>query len=228
MHVGDIYSISAPRNLFPLDRDAAHSVLIAGGIGITPMISMAFELGARQQPFDLYYAFRSADERIPLGELENLASVHFHDDMASGSLLDIPRIVDAGTANSHFYCCGPKGMLTAFESSTASLDAGRAHVEYFSPKDTPSPEPGFTVELALTGREFFVPPGMSILDVLRDAGVDVSSSCEEGICGACETQVIEGDPLHRDSILTKAEQSMGKKMMICCSGCKGDRLVLHL
>ena len=119
-------------------------------------------------------------------------------------------------------------MLKAFEAATADWPRARIHVEYFTPKQAADKKGGFVVELARSGQEFVIPEGKSILQVLLDAGVDVDYSCELGICGACEQRVISGTPEHRDAILTEEEQASNTKVMICCAGCKSERLVLDL
>src|SRR4029077_16806975 len=124
--------------------------------------------------------------------------------------------------------CGPVPMMSAFEVATADWPRAQVHVEYFNPRQEPERKGGFTVELARSGQEFFIPEGRSILDVLLDEGVDVDYSCEIGICGAREQRVISGEREHRDSILTEEEQAENKRVMICCAGCKSERLVLDL
>ena len=121
-------------------------------------------------------------------------------------------------------------MLNAFEAVTKDWPSEQVHVEYFTPKQEPAKakKGGFTVELARSGKEFFIPEGQTILDILLDDGIDLESSCENGICGACEQQVLAGIPAHCDSILTEEEQAENKRVMICCAGCKSDRLVLDL
>jgi len=119
-------------------------------------------------------------------------------------------------------------MLKAFEAATADWPRAQIHVEYFTPKQEADKKGGFVVELARSGQEFVIPEGKSILQVLLDAGVDVDYSCELGICGACEQRVISGVPEHHDAILTEEEQASNTKVMICCAGCKSERLVLDL
>jgi tetrachlorobenzoquinone reductase len=143
-------------------------------------------------------------------------------------LLNLAGVVAQAPQGSHFYCCGPTPMLEAFRAATAAIPAERIHFEYFSPKEEASKSGGFTVKLARSGQEFLVPPGKSILETLRDAGLSHDSSCEEGICGVCETAVISGIPDHRDAVLSDQEHAANKSMMICCSGCKTDLLVLDL
>lgn len=119
-------------------------------------------------------------------------------------------------------------MLEAFEQATKDLVRNRVHVEYFTAKEPPAVEGGFKVVLAKSGRELMVPLGKTILDTLRDTGLDIPYSCTEGVCGTCETKVLEGVPDHRDLILTEEERASNKTMMVCCSGSKGEKLVLDL
>jgi ferredoxin-NADP reductase len=233
MKVGDEIKISAPRNNFPLIENAEHVVLFAGGIGITPLWCMAQELAAKGRSWKLYYACRSRDDMAFAGELETMEEKfrHLHfDDQAGGKVLDLAAAVAATPANAHLYCCGPNPMLKAFEAATASRPRNLVHVEYFTPKDEAAATPtgGFWVELARSGEEYFIPEGKKVLEVLFEAGVDVDYSCELGICGACETRVISGIPEHHDSVLSEEEQASNEKVMICCCGCKSERLVLDM
>src|SRR5580698_255946 len=233
MKVGDEIKISAPRNNFPLVENAEHIVLVAGGIGITPIWCMAQQLIALKRPWKLYYSCRSRDEMAFLEALQKLApeSVHLHfDDEAGGKFLDLAAAVTAAPESAHLYCCGPTPMLKAFEAATASRPRHQVHIEYFTAKDEPEAGTlgGFWVELAKSGEEYFIPPGKKILEVLFDAGVDVDYSCELGICGECVTRVISGIPEHRDSVLSEEEQAANDKVMICCCGCKTERLVLDM
>jgi tetrachlorobenzoquinone reductase len=136
--------------------------------------------------------------------------------------------VQRAAPDTHLYCCGPIPMLAAFEQAAASRPSEYVHVEYFSAKEPPSAGGGFTVVLSRSGLSVVVPEGKTILDTLLDSGVDVPYSCQEGICGTCETKVIEGTPDHRDLVLSKEEQGSNNVMMICCSGSKGEKLVLDL
>ncbi|MGD9951988.1 MAG: 2Fe-2S iron-sulfur cluster-binding protein [Burkholderiales bacterium] len=229
LRAGDVLEVSVPRNNFPLDELAPHSIFIAGGIGITPMLSMIERLGELDRSWELVYCTRTR-EGTPFREaLAAKAGVSFNfDEEPGGRMLDIPALIASAPADAHFYCCGPTPMLDAFEAATLDLPRERVHVEYFSAKEAPAVEGGFTVVLAKSGRELPVAPGKTILDTLRDAGLDMRFSCTEGVCGTCETRVIEGVPDHRDRILTDAERAANRKMMICCSGSKSDRLVLDL
>ena len=234
MKVGDQIKISAPRNNFPLVENAPHVVLFAGGIGITPIWCMAQELAARGRSWKIHYACRSQADMAFLSDLKKLDAkfVHLHfDDEAGGKVMDLAAAVGEAPADAHFYCCGPNPMLKAFEAAAASRPKANVHVEYFTPKEDAAAADGlggFWVELAKSGEEYFIPPGKKVLEVLFDAGVDVDYSCELGICGACETKVISGIPVHHDSVLSEEEQASNEKVMICCCGCKTERLVLDM
>ena len=229
--IGDRLSITPPRNNFPLNEAAPYSVLIAGGIGITPIYSMLTRLSALGHDWELHYACQTRGDAVFLSELEKRPNVHLHfDDESEGQYLNVSRIVAEAPPECHLYCCGPTPMMMAFEKAAASAKypADAVHVEYFKSKFEPALRGGFTVKLARDGRKYFVPPGKSILDVLRDAGMNVVSSCEVGVCGSCETTVLEGIPDHRDEVLLEHERLKNKSMMICCSGAKSDILVLDL
>jgi tetrachlorobenzoquinone reductase len=229
LRVGAKIKVHPPRNHFPLAENAEHTVLIAGGIGITPIWCMVQKLAALGRPWQLYYSCRSRADTAFLAELQKYEQVHFHfDDEQGGALLDIAGIVATAPKDAHLYCCGPLPMLKAFEAATASWPRQRIHVEYFTPKHQAAATGGFMVELARSGQEFFIPEGKKILEVLLENGIDADYSCELGICGACETRVISGIPDHRDSILSDEEQAANTKVMICCAGCKSERLVLDL
>ena len=232
MKVGDQIKISAPRNTFPLVADAEHVVLFAGGIGITPIWCMAQELAALGRSYKLYYACRSRADMAFVEELEKLDPKvrHLHFDDTAGGVLDMAAAIAETPAGAHIYCCGPNPMLKAFEAAAASRPRSNIHVEYFTPKDDGATAHigGFWVELARSGEEYFIPEGKKVLEVLFEAGVDVDYSCELGICGACETRVISGIPEHHDSVLSEEEQASNAKVMICCCGCKSERLVLDM
>jgi tetrachlorobenzoquinone reductase len=231
MRLGQEIKISAPRNNFPLAESAEHVVLIAGGIGITPIWCMAQELIAQNRSWKLYYSCRAREEMAFVATLKTLDPdrVHLHlDDEANGKFLDLQSAVATAPENAHFYCCGPKPMLTAFEAAAAGRPHNHVHVEYFTAKEEAAAVGGFWVELARSGEEYYVPEGKKVLEVLFEAGVDVDYSCELGICGACETRVISGIPEHHDSVLSEEEQAANDRVMICCCGCKSERLVLDI
>jgi len=229
IRVGTVVKIGGPRNNFPLNESAPHSVLIAGGIGVTPMFAMMNRLESLGASWELYFAVRKRSE-VAMPDL--LAAygdkIHLHIDEDAGSFIDLAKIVANAPRSSHLYCCGPGPMLESFDAATKSWPYGEAHVEHFSSLAPVASEGGFTVELAKSGITIAVGEGETILEAVRAAGVDVPSSCEQGVCGACETRVLSGVPDHRDMILSPQEQEANDTMMICCSGCKSDHLVLDI
>ncbi len=229
LRVGNRVKISHPRNNFPLAKAAAHSVLIAGGIGITPIWAMGQDLQRHGQSWELHYSCRSKLDMAFLEHFQNLPCARLHfDEEDDARLLDLNAIVSSAPNDAHLYCCGPLPMLNAFEAATINVPSERVHVEYFTPGEAPNLQGGFVVQLARSGRQFAIPAGKSILDVLREAGIDAASSCQEGICGTCETAVLSGVPDHRDGVLSDSERAANRTMMICCSGAKSDRLVLDI
>jgi len=229
---GDRLTISAPRNNFPLVRDARSLAFIAGGIGITPILSMVRHLGPSAGNWKLLYCTRSRSRAAFLDELNGMAidaSLHTHfDDEVVEVFADIDAFVGSAPADTHFYCCGPKPMLDAFGRATSRISPDRVHIERFNSDEPPSLEGGFQVELQQSGLTVFVEPGKSVLNALLDAGVDVPFSCMEGTCGTCETRVLSGTPDHRDGFLTEDERATNQTMMICCSGSKSSLLTLDL
>jgi ferredoxin-NADP reductase len=231
---GDIITMSHPRNNFALHEGAEHSVLIAGGIGITPLLSMVRRLETLERRWQLFYAARTRSAAAFLDELNALRpNVHLNlhvdfDDERSGRMFDLSAIVKTAPAQAHLYCCGPLPMLVAFEAATADRPADHVHVEYFQAREAPAIEGGFEVRLARSNRTIAVEAGKTILDALLDAGIAVNYACTEGVCGTCETRVLEGMPDHRDRFLSKEEQATSKTVMICCSGAKSRTLVLDL
>jgi len=227
LRVGQLLQIGAPRNSFPLNDGARHTVLIAGGIGVTAIWAMAQHLERLGRSYEMHYACRTRADAAFLDEIERLGPARIHvDGDCSGQPLDVRAIVAHAPADAHFYCCGPLPMLDAFEAATAAVPPEQVHVEYFAPKQMAALDGGYVVQLQRTGQEFAVPQGKTILQVLREAGVSAPYSCEEGICGACQVNVVSGVPDHRDSVLSASEQQSGKTMLICCSGSKTERLVI--
>jgi len=234
IRAGDLITISHPRNNFALCEDAAQSVLIAGGIGITPLLSMVRRLEQLGRPWELFYAARSRLAAAFLDELGALTpNVHLNlhvdvDDERSGRVFDLAGIVAKAPASAHLYCCGPLPMLEAFERETTDRAGDHVHVEYFQAKEAPAIEGAFEVKLARSNRTIPVEAGKTILDALLDAGVAVNYACAEGVCGTCETRVLQGTPDHRDRFLSKDEQAASETIMICCSGSRSRTLVLDL
>lgn len=241
VRVGDYLEIGAPRNHFPLvDRDAEY-VLVAGGIGITPLLPMVRELNARQRNWRLVYGGRSMESMAFLQNLGEFPSdrVTFVDESEKGRI-DVASIISAVRPGALVYCCGPTGLIKAVQTECAAREdvelrtetfgwpqAGQDHLPEDEHTDVQNDAP-FTVELKRTGTCFTIEPGESVLDRVLEAVPDYTYSCEEGYCGSCETRVLEGVPVHRDTVLTPEMRESGKTMMICVSGCASQRLVLDI
>jgi vanillate O-demethylase ferredoxin subunit len=225
--VGDRFRVGDPRNLFGLEETAAHSVLIAGGIGIAPMLPMIARLDALGASWELHYAWRTGEVPFERDLRCHAGKVTLAIRDAPGyRRLEIQRLVAEARTGSTFYCCGPEAMLESFQRATAALPEDRVHVEHFAAAGPVATNGGYIVVLARSGQEIAVAPGQTILEALLDHGVDAPHSCQQGICGACETGVVSGVPDHRDGILSSSERAANKTMMICCSGSAGPRLVL--
>ena len=231
---GAVLTVGFPDNNFPLNEHGARSCLIAGGIGVTPIWSMIQRLNELGRPWKLYYCARSARNAAFLDEIRASSdapgrSLHLHlDDVSGGGFLDVQRIVREADPATHFYCCGPLGLMEAFEGATRAVPKDRVHVEYFANANKPATTGGFTVELVRSKTELVIPAGSTILEALLHAGIAAPHSCKEGVCATCETRVISGTPDHRDHVLSEAERASNTTMMICCSGARTERLVLDL
>jgi ferredoxin-NADP reductase len=226
--VGDVLPVGRPRNNFPLDASPRY-LFIGGGIGITPLVPMMAAAEAAGAEWSLLYGGRTRASMAFLDELEDDRRVTVVPQDTMG-LLDLGTALGEPHPETLVYCCGPEPLLQAVEAAAAHWPPGALHVERFKARgDLPDDEGhAFAVVLKRSGLTVEVAPGETILDAVAAAGVPVPSSCREGTCGTCETVVLDGEPEHRDSILTPAEQAAGDCMMICCSRCRGDRLVLDL
>jgi vanillate O-demethylase ferredoxin subunit len=231
VRVGSVLKIGLPRNNFPLVEDATASVFIAGGIGITPMLCMIDRLQALGGNWRLHYAVRVRAEALlhaALARPDDRAHLHV-DREQNDRVMDVAAIVDTAPPDAHLYCCGPAPMLAAFEAACASRPHERVHLERFSAADNLAATGGaYTVELTRSKRSIAVAPGQTLLQALQAAGVKVKVSCEQGICGTCETRVLAGTPDHRDTILSDEEKASHETMMVCCSGSLSPTLVLDL
>lgn len=231
---GQVIEISEPRNNFALVEDAPHVVLVAGGIGVTPLWCMVQRLESLGRSWQLHYSARNRRKCAYLRQVEALGQAHpgrvqlRFDDENGGVPMDLAALIRTIPVEAHVYCCGPVPMLKAFEQATATRAPQTVHVEYFSAKNAAAVDGGYQVVLARSGVSFAITPGRTILEVLLEGGIDVPHSCTQGVCGACETRVIEGTPDHRDAVLSPQEIAAGKTMMICCSGAKTPTLVLEL
>ncbi len=234
LRVGTRLTIGVPRNNFPLHEDASHSVLIAGGIGVTPILGMGRRLQALGKSFEVMYFARSRQHAAFIEDIEALgAPVTWHFDDEQGGPPDLHALLGrhAPSASAHFYACGPAVMLDNFEQTCAALGHLNAHIERFAAVHVAASadaQKSYTVELRRSGKTFEVTPDTSLHQRLLAIQADVPFSCEEGVCGSCETRVLEGEVDHRDSVLSAAERATNKVMMVCVSGCKSPRLVLDL
>ncbi|HVX74867.1 MAG TPA: PDR/VanB family oxidoreductase [Bradyrhizobium sp.] len=231
LRVGTLLQIGTPRNLFPLIENAEKSVFVAGGIGISPIFSMIHRLAALGRSWELYYALRRREDAALFGDLPTSGTVHLHVSTERfGERLDVAAVVQNADPQAELYCCGPNAMIDDFVGATKACGRlpERVHVEYFSGAGPTEASGSFSVELARSGRVIAVAAGVSIVEALREAGIETMVSCEKGVCGACETRVLRGTPDHRDLILTEEERSEGQLMMICCSRAKSEMLVLDL
>jgi tetrachlorobenzoquinone reductase len=234
LRVGLKLQISAPRNNFPLHEDATHSVLVAGGIGVTPVLCMARRLQELGKSFEFVYLARSCKNAAFITDIEALGvPVTWHFDDEQGGPPNLTALLGrrAVNASEHYYACGPAVMLDNFEKTCATLGHTQAHIERFSAVEVAAAtdaKASYTVELRSSGKTFEVTPDTDLHKQLIASGVFIPFSCEEGICGSCETRVIEGDVDHRDSVLTAVERAANTVMMVCVSGCKSRRLVLDL
>lgn len=235
VHEGDLLTISVPRNHFPLAPQAASHLLLAGGIGITPLLCMAEHLAATGGDFELHACTRSKArtafaERI--GRSAFAARVHWHFDDGDGAPpIDIAAVLGSPGAGRHLYVCGPQGFMDAVlrQARAHGWPADHLHHEFFAaaPVDANGNRP-FEVRLAGSGRVIAVPADRSVVQALADAGVNLPTSCEQGVCGTCLTRVIDGEPEHRDQYLTPEEQAANDQFLPCCSRSQSARLVLDL
>lgn len=233
LRVGAVLPISAPRNNFALQPASEKQVLVAGGIGVTPLLAMLRQLVVQDGQVDFIYCARARQQAAFLQEIEALAGerirlvCHFDDEQGAPPALQ--RLLAGYAPQTHFYCCGPTPMLDAFEKVCEGLGYANAHIERFAAVTAvPAATAAYSVELRRSGRTVPVLPGQSVLDALLAAGLNPDHSCREGVCGACETRVLCGEVAHHDGILTKAERAANKSMMICVSHAKGQTLTLDL
>lgn len=230
LQVGDLVPVSPPRNDFPL-ISADRYLFLAGGIGITaimPMIARAVEYGIEWR---LHYGGRDRPSMVFLDELEARygSLVRAYVDGVQGPL-PVEQILQDATAGTAIYGCGPTAMVDALEAIHDTARGTSLHVERFCGRGASlvPPPVGYEVVAARAGMAVTVPPGCSLLQALQSAGIGMPSSCQEGICGTCETRVLEGVPDHRDSFLTDEERSSNQTMLVCVSGCLSRRLVLDI
>ncbi len=232
---GDRLQISEPRNLFPLAEYSERSLLLAGGIGVTPILCMARTLAGAGEEFDMHYCARSRShmafmQEIAQSNFADRVQLHF-DDEAPEQHFDADKVLADPAPGTHLYVCGPAGFLDHVLAKAAAhgWPAAQVHREYFtaSPTDHADDE-SFEVEIRSSGQVLSIPPDRSVLQVLEEAGIFIPVSCEEGVCGTCMTRVLAGEPDHRDLFMTEQEHALNDQFTPCCSRAKSGRLVLDL
>ena len=224
--------VSAPKNLFPL-ADAQHSVLVGGGIGITPLITMAYQLLEQDASFELHYCGASANscafvDEIRQGSLAPYTTFHFKAEGASHREFFDQAIRDI-ELNSHIYTCGPNGFMDWIINLAQSrgFAADHVHKEYFQVEIETSGD-AFEVVAQQSGKVIQVAAEETILQALAREGIKIDLSCEQGVCGTCMCDVIEGEPDHRDVYFTDEEKASNEQILVCCSRSKSPRLVLDI
>lgn len=232
-NIGSQIKVSQPRNLFRLNACAARSILIAGGIGITPILSMAQHLSDASAEFELHYCARNRSRMAFYDSICNssfFSKAHFHFDGRELTRFDLQRSLRARGEGDHLYVCGPVGLVEEVFATAEGLGWAKTqlHRELFvtsaSPREDCDQE--FEVQIARTGNRYLVPSGRTVMEVLEANGVHIRKSCEQGICGACLTRVLEGVPDHRDNFMTEAEHEANEHFTPCCSRAKSAVLVI--
>lgn len=234
VNVGDIVQISAPKNHFPL-APASRYLLLAGGIGVTPILCMAERLANGDADFTMHYCTRSRSrtafrQRILESSFAGRVQFH-HDDDADVEKFDIGAVLRAATPTTHLYVCGPAGFIDAVTSAAKAhgWTGDRVHLEYFgAAPQKDSADGSFEVRIASTGQVIGVPAGVSVTQALETHGIAIPTSCEQGVCGTCVTRVLEGKPEHRDHYLTDEEHAANDQFTPCCSRAKTPSLLLDL
>lgn len=235
LSAGDRISISEPRNLFPLEHDAKRYLLIAGGIGITPILCMAQRLHTLGRAFELHYCTRTPEDtafRQRILQSAFAGQVHFHHSRhGRGGRMDADAVLAGAAADTHLYVCGPNPFMEHLLERARARGWGehRLHREYFA-ADTAShaDNVAFEIQLASSGRILEVPADRSALEVLLEHDIDIPFACEEGICGTCATRVLAGEPEHRDLFMTPEEHAANEEFAPCCSRARSQRLVLDI
>jgi vanillate monooxygenase ferredoxin subunit len=232
---GDTLQISPPKNHFALAHEARRHLLLAGGIGVTPILCMAERLSRTGATFEMHYCSRSPartafQERIVASAFADRVRFHF-DDGELAQKIDLAALLGSPRDGEHVYVCGPQGFMDAVLSTAraAGWPEAQLHYEFFGAQVAPSgAETGFEVQLASSGRIVVVPADRTVVQALAEAGVVVPTSCEQGVCGTCLTRVLAGECDHKDLYLTPEEQDAQDQFLPCCSRAKSPRLVLDL
>ncbi|MES3015366.1 MAG: PDR/VanB family oxidoreductase [Pseudomonadota bacterium] len=233
--VGSLLRISAPRNHFALEPSATHSILLAGGIGVTPVLAMAEYLTAADVSFEMHYCTRSAARtvfaaRLAAAPYAGRVQIH-HDDGPATQKFDAERVLATPQPGTHLYVCGPKGYMDHVLGTARRLGWAEAaiHFEYFAGAVIDHSADGpFEIVLARSGRVIPVAAGETVISALAAQGVEVPVSCEQGVCGTCILHVTGGTPDHRDMYFSAAEHAANNQFTPCCSRAKTPRLVIDL
>lgn len=232
LHPGDRIQVAEPRNEFELSERARSFIFVAGGIGITPILSMMRHLTSTAGPrFKLYYLTRNPQMTAFLEELTNsewrsqVVVHHDHGDLTNA--FDFWPVFEKPGSGTHVYCCGPRPLMDCVRDMTGHWPQGSVHFESFGVDQSLAAEnKPFKVKLAKSGQTFEIPRDRSILEILRDNGIRAPSSCESGTCGSCRTNLCSGHAEHRDMVLTEDEKT--SQIMICVSRAKSEELVLDI
>ncbi len=231
--VGDLIEVQAPENQFGLDERASRLLLIAGGIGITPLMAMMRQLEAEGRPYQLIYLTRDPESTAFLGELrapERTGQIKVHHDQGDPSkAMDLwPLLEKPGSLNGlHLYCCGPAGLMEAVRDMSGHWPSSAVHFESFGVDTQPkADDQPFEITLSSSGQTLQVPVGQTILQTLRNHGLAVPFSCESGTCGSCKTGLLEGQADHRDMVLMDDEKAT--RIMVCVSRAHSPSLLLDL
>ena len=235
IHEGDELQISEPKNHFPLAHGATRHLLMAGGIGVTPILCMAERLALIGEDFEMHYCTRSQDrtafkDRIRRSAFASQVQFHF-DDGEAAQKLDLATLLARPQPGVQLYVCGPKGFMDAVLGTARAQGwpEDQLNWEFFSAEvKRSSADEDFDIVVASSGRVVTIPANRTVAQALSEAGIFVPTSCEQGICGTCLTRVLEGEPDHRDLYLTPEEQSLNDQFTPCCSRSKTARLVLDL
>lgn len=230
--VGDVVPVSLPRNTFPLDPDAPRHVFVAGGIGITPFLPMMDALAGAGADFRLHYATRTPED-TPFRDLlaappfADRVSLH-HSRTARPNRLDVAALVSGLSPEDAIYACGPRALIEAVfaQARAAGLENVRAEQFTTDERIVPHGEAAYTVELARSGRTVEVLPGQAMIDAIREAGVEIDSSCQAGVCTSCKTRYLSGTPIHKDLVMSAEDRR--SYITPCVSTIAGTHLVLDL
>jgi vanillate O-demethylase ferredoxin subunit len=231
---GDELRVSAPKNHFALARGTQHSLLLAGGIGVTPILCMAERLAALSASFEMHYCTRAPErtafrQRIADSSFANRVQFHFNS-AAPQQQFNLEKLIASVVPGTHLYVCGPKGFMDAVLAAARAQgwSEDRLHYEFFAGAAPTTDGQAFQVRLAISNRTVDVSAGQSVVAALAGIGVEIPVSCEQGVCGTCLTRVLDGEPDHKDMYLTPQEQARNDQFLPCCSRSRSALLVLDL